>query len=110
MCVHSTARGFGCAEAHEPAEAYRRIGDPAGNLIEQQVIDLADVLAARVVNLRAFHILAREELRVWMLRCGCHCRCPLQASEAIAGRSAEVCVCGDARTRVGLTAWRTRTS
>ena len=45
-------------EPHKPTETHDRIGDAAGSLIDDQVIDLTDVFVARTVDFGAVDIFA----------------------------------------------------
>ena len=63
-------------QAEETAEAHHRVGDAAGDFIDHQMIDLSDLLALKVVNVGAFHILAGDQLMVGMGGRGCHWQLP----------------------------------
>src|SRR5690606_32979487 len=50
------------AHAQETAEAQHGIGDLAAALFDENPLDRADMLAVRVVDLGAFHLVGRDEI------------------------------------------------
>src|SRR5262249_18017518 len=51
-------------QAYESAKAHHSIGNTAGDLVDHEVVDLTDFLAVHVVDVRAFDVLARDQLVV----------------------------------------------
>jgi len=51
------------ADAQETAERHHRVGDPAGDLVDHDVVDRAERLALAIAHGRALDLVARDQAR-----------------------------------------------
>jgi hypothetical protein len=52
------------AKPQETAETDDRVGDAAGRLVDQKMVDFANLVGARTINEGTFNILAGDQLVV----------------------------------------------
>jgi hypothetical protein len=61
------------SQAHETAEADYGIANTPRHLVDDKVIDLADVVAISTVNFRALDVVARYASMIGVSSCSRHC-------------------------------------
>ena len=67
----------GYGQAPGTAETDERVGNAAGRLVDQKMVDFANLVGARTINERTFNIHAGDQLVVRMHCCFCRAKTPL---------------------------------
>src|ERR1019366_293396 len=66
------------AEAHEAAKVYYGVTGMTRDLIDHQMIDFADLFAARIINFGAHYVFAGDQIELGMGSGGSHFLAPMK--------------------------------